>query len=62
MRDATIERKTNETQITTRVAIDGTGCYEISTGIRFLDHMLELFAKHGAFDLTLTAKGDLDVD
>ncbi len=62
MRDATIERKTNETQITARLAIDGTGCYEISTGIRFLDHMLELFAKHGAFDLTLTAKGDLDVD
>lgn len=62
MRDATIERKTNETQITARLEIDGTGRYEISTGIRFLDHMLELFAKHGAFDLTLTAKGDLEVD
>lgn len=62
MRDATIERKTNETQITARLAIDGTGRYEISTGIRFLDHMLELFAKHGAFDLILTAKGDLEVD
>ena len=62
MRDATIERKTTETQISARLVIDGTGRYEIATGIRFLDHMLELFAKHGAFDLTLRAAGDLDVD
>ena len=62
MREATIERKTTETQISARLVIDGTGRYEIATGIRFLDHMLELFAKHGAFDLTLHATGDLDVD
>ena len=62
MREATIERKTTETQIFARLVIDGTGRYEIATGIRFLDHMLELFAKHGAFDLTLRATGDLDVD
>jgi imidazoleglycerol-phosphate dehydratase len=62
MREATIQRRTKETQITARLAIDGTGAYEIATGIRFLDHMLELFAKHGGFDLSLTATGDLDVD
>src|SRR6266545_8147063 len=62
MREATIQRRTKETQITARLAIDGTGVYEIAIGIRFLDHMLELFAKHGGFDLTLEATGDLDVD
>ncbi len=62
MRKATIKRKTKETQITGRLAIEGAGKYEITTGIRFLDHMLELFAKHGAFDLSLKATGDLDVD
>lgn len=62
MREATIERKTNETQISGRLALDGTGQSEVSTGIRFLDHMLELFAKHGAFDLALRVAGDLDVD
>ena len=62
MREAAIERKTTETQISARLLIDGSGRYEITTGIRFLDHMLELFAKHGAFDLTLRATGDLDVD
>jgi len=62
MRRAVIERNTKETQIRGSLAIEGRGTYEISTGIRFLDHMLELFAKHGAFDLTLQAKGDLDVD
>lgn len=62
MREATIERKTNETQISARLALEGSGQYEVATGIRFLDHMLELFAKHGAFDLTLRATGDLDVD
>lgn len=62
MRTATIERNTKETQITAEFNIDGQGVYEISTGIRFFDHMLELFTKHGAFDLKLAAKGDLDVD
>jgi imidazoleglycerol-phosphate dehydratase len=62
MREASIERNTKETQISGSLVIEGGGTYEISTGIRFLDHMLELFAKHGGFDLKLTAKGDLDVD
>ncbi len=62
MRSSTIERITKETQIRGKLRIDGRGRYEVSTGIRFLDHMLELFAKHGGFDLTLAAAGDLDVD
>ncbi|HLJ45998.1 MAG TPA: imidazoleglycerol-phosphate dehydratase HisB [Bryobacteraceae bacterium] len=62
MRSANIRRDTKETQIAGTLRIDGRGKYEISTGIRFLDHMLELFAKHGGFDLTLMAHGDLDVD
>ncbi len=62
MREATVERATKETQITGFLRIEGAGTYNISTGIRFLDHMLELFAKHGAFDLDLAASGDLDVD
>jgi imidazoleglycerol-phosphate dehydratase len=62
MREAAIERNTKETQISGSLRIEGTGVYQISTGIRFLDHMLELFSKHGAFDLNLTAHGDLDVD
>ena len=62
MRSASIERNTKETQIRGRLAIEGRGRYEISTGIRFFDHMLELFTKHGGFDLKLKAKGDLDVD
>lgn len=62
MREAVIERNTKETRISASLHIDGRGQYEISTGIRFLDHMLELFAKHGAFDLKLKADGDLDVD
>ena len=62
MRRASITRNTKETQIAGRLNIDGSGTYDISTGIRFLDHMLELFAKHGAFDLKLKATGDLDVD
>lgn len=62
MREAQIERNTKETQIQARLLIEGAGTYQISTGVRFLDHMLELFAKHGAFDLELTARGDLDVD
>src|SRR5437764_5120076 len=61
-RTAKIVRNTKETQITGDLRLEGKGRYEISTGIRFFDHMLELFTKHGAFDLKLTAKGDLDVD
>jgi imidazoleglycerol-phosphate dehydratase len=62
MRRARIDRETRETQIRAKLNIDGRGQYNISTGIRFLDHMLELFAKHGAFDLEIRAHGDLDVD
>jgi imidazoleglycerol-phosphate dehydratase len=62
MRSASIERHTKETQIRGRLVIEGRGSYEISTGVRFFDHMLELFTKHGGFDLKLKAKGDLDVD
>ena len=62
LRTATIERITTETQIQARLTLDGKGRYKIATGIRFLDHMLELFAKHGGFDLELRARGDLDVD
>ena len=62
MRRATIERNTKETEITLRLALDGKGRYDVSTGIRFLDHMLELFARHGGFDLRVKARGDLDVD
>ena len=62
MRTATVRRDTRETRISGTLKIEGRGKYEISTGIRFLDHMLELFAKHGGFDLTLRAEGDLDVD
>ncbi len=62
MRRARIERHTTETQITVRLGIEGQGRYEVSTGIRFLDHMLELVARHGAFDLRIDATGDLDVD
>lgn len=62
MRTASVERNTRETRIRGSLRIEGKGRYEISTGVRFLDHMLELFAKHGGFDLTLHAEGDLDVD
>jgi len=62
MRQATLERTTRETQISGTLRLEGRGRYDVTTGIRFLDHMLELFAKHGGFDLTLRAKGDLDVD
>jgi len=62
VRSASIERNTKETQIRGKLAIEGRGRYEIRTGIRFFDHMLELFTKHGGFDLKLDAKGDLDVD
>jgi imidazoleglycerol-phosphate dehydratase len=62
VRTASLDRITKETQISGRLKIEGKGRYEISTGIRFFDHMLELFTKHGGFDLKLDAKGDLDVD
>jgi imidazoleglycerol-phosphate dehydratase len=62
MRRATLKRHTSETDIRVRLVLDGRGRYQVSTGIRFLDHMLELLARHGAFDLELTARGDLDVD
>ena len=62
MRRAVIARDTTETQITMRLVLDGRGRHKIKTGIRFLDHMLELVARHGAFDLTIDATGDLDVD
>jgi len=62
MRSAKLRRTTNETDISLSLVIEGRGKYQVSTGIRFFDHMLELFARHGAFDLKLTAKGDLDVD
>jgi len=61
-REAKIERKTKETAISVQWCIDGSGTYAISTGIPFFDHMLSLFAKHGFFDLTVKAKGDIDVD
>ena len=57
-----IERKTTETQIALRLNVDGQGTYTVSTGIRFFDHMLELFTRHGGFDLDLKVTGDLDVD
>lgn len=62
MRAATIERKTRETEIFVALELDGTGEYDIETGIGFFDHMLGAFAKHAAFDLKIRAEGDLDVD
>src|SRR5580692_10777196 len=62
MRRASIQRLTKETDIRAALVIEGHGRYKVSTGIRFFDHMLELFAHHGGFDLALRAQGDLDVD
>ena len=62
VRSANIKRKTTETDITGKLVVDGAGKADIKTGIGFLDHMLTLFAFHGLFDLTLKAKGDLNVD
>ena len=62
MRRGVIKRDTTETQIALTLTIEGKGRYEVRTGIRFFDHMLELFTRHGAFDLKLQATGDLDVD
>jgi imidazoleglycerol-phosphate dehydratase len=61
-RRATIHRKTNETDIRLKLNLDGRGKSGVTTGIRFFDHMLDLVARHGAFDLEIAAKGDLDVD
>jgi imidazoleglycerol-phosphate dehydratase len=62
LRRATVDRKTAETRVRLRLNLDGRGRYNVRTGIRFLDHMLELVARHGAFDLVIAAAGDLDVD
>ena len=62
MRRAVIKRETRETSIQLRLNLDGKGQFDVKTGIRFLDHMLELVARHGAFDLAIKAHGDLDVD
>jgi imidazoleglycerol-phosphate dehydratase len=62
VRRGTITRDTRETSIRLAFTVEGRGRYDVSTGIRFLDHMMELFARHGAFDLALHVKGDLDVD
>src|SRR5688572_27317346 len=62
VRRAVIDRHTRETQIRVKLAIEGRGRYDVSTGIRFLDHMLELVTRHGAFDMKVKAAGDLDVD
>src|SRR5215210_974923 len=61
-RSATVERRTKETAITASVALDGTGAYEVSTGIGFLDHMIEQLARHSLIDIALQAKGDLHID
>jgi imidazoleglycerol-phosphate dehydratase len=62
MRIATLQRDTKETKIAGKLKIEGRGKYDVATGIRFFDHMLELFTKHGGFDLQIKANGDLDVD
>jgi imidazoleglycerol-phosphate dehydratase len=62
MREATVTRDTKETQITATVRLDGAGRYDVSTGIGFLDHMLEQLARHSLIDITLKATGDLHID
>ncbi|MBM7555980.1 imidazoleglycerol-phosphate dehydratase HisB [Halanaerobacter jeridensis] len=62
MREASIERKTAETDINLKISLDGTGQSEITTPVPFLNHMLELFAKHGQFDLVVEAEGDIEID
>ena len=61
-RQASITRATKETEITASVDLDGTGAYNVATGIGFLDHMLEQLARHSLIDITLKAKGDLHID
>ncbi len=62
MRQASVERNTKETQISASVDLDGTGKYDVSTGIGFLDHMMEQLSRHSLIDLTLRAQGDLHID
>lgn len=62
MRRALVDRRTTETEIRLKLTLEGQGRYQVRSGIRFLDHMLELFARHGGFDLVVQARGDLDVD
>jgi imidazoleglycerol-phosphate dehydratase len=62
VRRGVIERQTSETSIAIKLTLDGRGRYDVRTGVRFLDHMLELFTRHGGFDLRVRAEGDLDVD
>ncbi|WP_120498291.1 imidazoleglycerol-phosphate dehydratase HisB [Kiloniella sp. EL199] len=62
MRQASIERNTNETQITTTINLDGSGKYDVETGVGFLDHMIEQLSRHSLMDITLRAKGDLHID
>jgi len=62
VRRGVVERQTTETSIAIRLTLDGQGRYDVKTGIRFLDHMLELLTRHGGFDLRVRAQGDLDVD
>ena len=62
MREVSLERNTNETQIELTLNLDGAGRYQVDTGCGFLNHMLELFARHGRFDLVLTCHGDVEVD
>ena len=61
-RNATVARKTKETDVTVRLNLDGDGRYDNHTGVGFLDHMLDLFAKHGGFDLAVSCEGDLHID
>ena len=61
-RAAEVHRKTKETDISVKIGLDGSGSYEVETGVPFLNHMLELFARHGFFDLSVRARGDLEVD
>ena len=62
MRTATVQRKTKETEVSVTINLDGTGVYDVSTGIGFLDHMLEQLSRHSLIDLTVQAKGDLHID
>jgi imidazoleglycerol-phosphate dehydratase len=62
MRKATIDRKTTETELSVTVDLDGTGAYDVKTGVGFLDHMLEQLSRHSLIDITLRAKGDLHID
>ena len=61
-RSATVARRTKETEIVASVDLDGTGAYEVATGVGFLDHMIEQLARHSLIDITLKAKGDLHID